>query len=848
MRLWPFIAATCVAVAAEAQVFSPAQEADLRQRYLSQTGFSGAVISPGTLPPDRMVNTGLTYASVFSGVVTGKYPNLGLSSNATPRLKGLTFGYTDFLVDGTLRFNASSGRMELYNGGWQPLAGGISRLFSGSASASSASELGLESSSTNIQISLLGTNGVFRFIMTPVGPIGVKGDNGAGNMWWAGSWLPAQPYSTNTLVSYGGQVYATRVNLLAGNTNTPLDTAAYLLAVTAGSDGVDGLSGYGFVWRGSWGNATGYSGTQGVAHAGSVWVSVVGSTNVEPGVAGGWSNYWTLAVERGDEGGSVASNLLWTGTTYTNGLGAVSNGVYVYGDETWAALRGISIGSNSVPSGANTSDWIRLAAKGVNGVNGTDGTDGADGVGNMWFEEEWDSLVAYSSNTLVVRNEQLYYSKVDVAAGTDPATQPTYWGIAARRGNDGLNYYFGGLWSGIVAYSNNALVFYSTAWWQALQANSGVTPGTSTSYWRRLVEVLPNTNRLVDVVANGGALALSWATNIPAQQLTGTVPLASLSGITDAQIDPATDAAYRNSTLAVGGNGGTNSPTLVQFRSNVTVVVDGGTLFVDAAAAGAGGSTGVSGIVVGGSNLVGTVAMYGARATVSGAVFAVEDANFADRRPDAPTAWDDEFDAPLVTTNDQALATSSWFSVTGRVGHLFFVTNGSLCLVHTGVNTGHSLSVLSKKLPDSPPYFFVAKMHHTAWSNRQYAGIAITQTNGGKSILLQDMRNNGTAGGRYEFITAMNTPTSVNNENSISFLEYGNLYYGWRNDGTNFWAAWSTDGAAWNLYTSGTTNNPYGFGANFNARNIALEWGWCAGGNTNNPPHVTLVDWFRRIE
>jgi len=198
----------------------------------------------------------------------------------------------------------------------------------------------------------------------------------------------------------------------------------------------------------------------------------------------------------------------------------------------------------------------------------------------MWFSGEWNSGIGYSSNTLVVRYQQLYYSRVDVAAGTDPFSQPAYWAVAARRGNDGLSYYFGGEWSGAVAYSNDALVFYGSAWWRSLQSSAGVAPassGASTSYWRRLVEVQGNTNVLSDIVARGGSWSLSWGTNIPAQHVTGTLEAATLPVITSNMIDAATDAAYRG-----GGSGGDSA-----FTTNAVGATYAGTgsVFLGTAAA-----------------------------------------------------------------------------------------------------------------------------------------------------------------------------------------------------------------------------------------------------------------------
>jgi len=192
----------------------------------------------------------------------------------------------------------------------------------------------------------------------PTGPKGDTGDNGA-----VGATGSTGPQGTT------GNVGAT------GSTGPTGDTGSQ---GSTGATGPQGNPGGTVNWLGDWDDATEYVANDAVAHLGSSYVAIDTSTDVEPGVDGGWESYWNIVALKGDEGATGPIGA--TGATGPQGdagsAGAVG-ATGATGPQGDAGSAGSAGATGSTGPTGPAGDNGGLGATGATGPQGATGSVGA---------------------------------------------------------------------------------------------------------------------------------------------------------------------------------------------------------------------------------------------------------------------------------------------------------------------------------------------------------------------------------------------------------------------------------------------------------------------------------------
>ena len=550
MRLFLRIAALILLpVFAQAQLITPAQQAQLDARYRKQDT---------NIPPSAITGTALTYNTVFAGVVTGSANSLQFAPN------GVRF----HVVSNTIQ------RLDT-NGVWQAVisGGSLRKVVAGGNSNNNVEELAFSSSQTNVTFGhvVAGSNSLITLQIT--GAVGPAGQDGIGNLYGARAWSSGLTYQTNTLVTYGNSVFIS----VAGITNSivvppsdPTTWELWLTGGTNGANGVDGTDGIGYTPRGDWNLAGAYVTNDLVRAHDALYGAILNSTNIEPTIHASWTSYWRAVLYDGVDGAVMtATNIL----VYSGSATYQSNLFIVYNGQTYATLNPTVAGE--VP-GVST-NFVLAAARGADGVAGADGADGANGIGNMYWMNPWNSGTSYPSNALVTHNRIIYYSKA-ANTGLDPAFNTTAWGVAAQA-LDG-NGVIGGAWSNSITYTNQELVTRANSLYFSLTGgNVGNDPTNSPAWWSLLLAgantnstlVLTNavsTNALLTLVYTNNQI-IGGLTSIPLFVEADAVWIAASTGYyskiqSDAKFSTGTPVYTESDTLqsvANRGNGVTNGLT-----------------------------------------------------------------------------------------------------------------------------------------------------------------------------------------------------------------------------------------------------------------------------------------------
>lgn len=433
-----------------AQTLTPAQQYALDIRYRAKNT---------NIEPTSIVNTSLTEAVVFGGVVHGLFNALQYSPDST-------------------RFNTASNYVERLttNGDWvkaAALGGSLASFSAGGVTNGDIASLELVAGVTNLVIGHLVNSNTSLVTFNITGAIGPRGYDGVGSL-NAGSWQNGANYDTNTLVTYGNVVYLSRNAMSPSTAPPPSDSANWAIWLVGGTNGVNGISGtngIGYAPRGDWNSIVGYQSNDLVRSHGALYAALQGSTNVEPTAGAGWSNYWFGVVYDGADGAVIVSSTVYA---YDSGASYSSNQFVTFFGQTWASLNPILPGD---PPGST--NWVLAAAR---GSDGTAGGAGANGIGNMFWLGSWDSGTTYPSNCLVSYGGRAYASLV-ANTSVDPALNPGTWSLAVYA-TDGANGLFGGSWTNDVTYTNAEVVSQHNSLYYSLTAgNVGNAPTNSPGYW-----------------------------------------------------------------------------------------------------------------------------------------------------------------------------------------------------------------------------------------------------------------------------------------------------------------------------------------------------------------------------
>jgi len=494
--------ALLLAAPAVAQQITPAQQAQLDQRYRRQNT---------NIPPESIINTALTEVVVFDGIVTGRYDRLGPTRD-------------------WLRFSTASNKVQRLDSNfvWQAVdtgGGSFRTLVAGIVTNNDIEKLTLQAGTTNISIGHLKSGNTSDVSISVTGAIGPRGFDGIGNLINGGSWGSGVGYSTNTVVTYGNVVYISKqgVTNIVAPPGDPTNWDIWLVGGTNGVNGADGIDGTGFNYRGTWSPVTAYVSNDLVRINSALYQAITNSTAVQPPVTAGWATYWQLVLEDGTDGQIISSTNIFV---YDVGSSYPSNAFVVFSGQTYATLQLIAPGD--IPG--SSTNWVLAAARGAAGANGTSGSDGANGIGNMSWHTNWINTLTYPKDCLVTYNGVIYYSK-SINSGVNPETDygRGTWGIAAQA-LDGAPGVYMGYWTNTTSYTNRALVRQTNTFYYSLSSgNVGNSPYSAPLYWTYLFDA-PSTSTLSGVRITGPAATNTSANTIefmPGGSVTGLVSAGS---------------------------------------------------------------------------------------------------------------------------------------------------------------------------------------------------------------------------------------------------------------------------------------------------------------------------------
>jgi len=121
-----------------------------------------------------------------------------------------------------------------------------------------------------------------------------------------GEWNGTTAYQQLNLVSHNGSVYIAILASTNSEPGTGLNWQTYWMPLVSTP-----------VSMGDWSNATTYNTLNIVTNGGNVYIATQASTNIEPGVATGWQNYWDLLIQgySGSSGTITIQSTQWSSKT-----------------------------------------------------------------------------------------------------------------------------------------------------------------------------------------------------------------------------------------------------------------------------------------------------------------------------------------------------------------------------------------------------------------------------------------------------------------------------------------------------------------------------------------------------
>lgn len=278
---------------------------------------------------------------------------------------------------------------------------------------------------------------------------------------------------------------------------------------------------------------------------------------------------------------SLGAGLDWTGPWDIGTTYGVDAGVEYNGRSYIAIQAGVGFQPDTNPA-----YWDLLADKGADGV---DGADGADGASFTW-EGAWSPTTPYDPDDMVEFGGSSYIC-IQTTTNNQPDTSPTFWDLAASKGDKGDKgdpFNWLGVWSAVTSYVENDAVQHDGSSYTCILAHTGQTPPNAT-YWDLVAakgdQGLPGTGGDDGVVTGGTVNAAGTEIQLVRSQglanvviaatpftdagnLTGTVPTGVMSGSYPIDITGNAATATSATTATTAGSAGSATTATTATNAN----------------------------------------------------------------------------------------------------------------------------------------------------------------------------------------------------------------------------------------------------------------------------------------
>ena len=230
-----------------------------------------------------------------------------------------------------------------------------------------------------------------------------KGDLGPG-FTWRRTWASSTTYRVDDVVEYRGSAYICRKDHTSANTSIPtllVEWDVMSARGIQGPTGPTGPTGPGFVYRGTWTIGTTYKTNDTVVLDGSWYIALTDHLAANVSKPGRSTTHWDVVSAGGTKGNDGTDGVDGRSFVFVGAWGEPKNyaidEVVTDGGASFICTAGhVSAPANRPNSAADTTQWARLALRGMDGQDGQDGTDGT----GFRHRGLWGTGVTYQVNDL----------------------------------------------------------------------------------------------------------------------------------------------------------------------------------------------------------------------------------------------------------------------------------------------------------------------------------------------------------------------------------------------------------------------------------------------------------------